>query len=394
MIGVVADDLTGAAELGGVGWRCGLRAEVVVASAVGTETDLVCVDTDSRSLTPSEAASRVATAVRTLIAAGATTIYKKVDSVLRGNVRAEIESLLRELRLPRALLLPANPGLGRVIREGNYFVGGKPLHETDFRFDPEHPRQSSDVRALLGAAGLLPVQVCRVAEPLPAAGIAVGECSSADDLRQWAEAGQANTLAVGGAEFFAAWLAARGATAGAGRGLDSIFAEGRPGLFVCGSASNSTSTFLAEARRDGVPVFGLPPELSGGAEFTTAARDRLVEAVRQALASHPRAVLAVGLPQVSDPQVARRLGPHLTDVARMVLSASRVGQVFVEGGATAASLVRRMGWRRLEIVREISPGVVTLRVVDDGNKWLTLKPGSYAWPAGVCRPDGGMVAGT
>ena len=58
MIGVIADDLTGAAELGAVGWRLGLRAEILTNNHLDTTADLACMDTDSRSCTQDEAAKR------------------------------------------------------------------------------------------------------------------------------------------------------------------------------------------------------------------------------------------------------------------------------------------------------------------------------------------------
>src|ERR1017187_6495349 len=115
MIGVIADDLTGAAELGAVGLRHGLRAEIVRSGKPGGAADLVCVDTDSRSCPPAEAAKRAAAAAKFLRGAGAKWIYKKVDSVLRGNVTAEVEAVMMQLDFNRALLLPANPSLGRII---------------------------------------------------------------------------------------------------------------------------------------------------------------------------------------------------------------------------------------------------------------------------------------
>src|ERR1035437_9740514 len=113
MIGVIADDLTGAAELGAIGLRHGLRAEIIRSGKPGGSADLVCVDTDSRACAPAEAAKRAATAAKLLRAAGAKWIYKKVDSVLRGPVTAQVEAVLKQLNLGRALLLPANPALGR-----------------------------------------------------------------------------------------------------------------------------------------------------------------------------------------------------------------------------------------------------------------------------------------
>ncbi len=42
-----------------------------------------------------------------------------------------------------------------------------------------------------------------------------------------------------------------------------------------------------------------------------------------------------------------------------------------------------MGWKRLKVVRELAPGVVTLGTEDAQARLLTLKPGSYTWPKEV-----------
>ena len=59
MIVVIADDLTGAAEIGGMAWRHGLVAEIQVEIDLSSPVDLIVVDTDSRSLSPAVAAERV-----------------------------------------------------------------------------------------------------------------------------------------------------------------------------------------------------------------------------------------------------------------------------------------------------------------------------------------------
>src|SRR5215469_6142066 len=149
MIGVIADDLTGAAEIGAVGLRHGLRAEIVRIGRPSGRADVVCMDTDSRSCPAEEAGKRAAAAARELRAAGARWIYKKVDSVLRGQVTAEIEAVMKQLKLERALLLPANPSLGRTIKDGHYYLRGRPLHRTEFAHDPHFPRRSSQVLRLV-----------------------------------------------------------------------------------------------------------------------------------------------------------------------------------------------------------------------------------------------------
>ena len=204
MIGVIADDLTGAAEIGAIGWRYGLRAEVILNRQVGGEANLVCVDTDSRSCAPAEAARRAEAAARLLACAGARWIYKKVDSVLRGEVTREVEAAARKLGFGLALVVPANPSFGRVIRDGCYYIRDRPIHETEFAFDPEHPRLSCDVRDLVKPAKTLPIHVCRSRDTLPSSGIVIGEAETAMDLRRWAGKRSPELLPAGGAEFFAA----------------------------------------------------------------------------------------------------------------------------------------------------------------------------------------------
>ena len=64
MIGVIADDLTGAAEIGAVGLRHDLRAEIVRTGEPSGRADVVCMDTDSRSCPADEAGKRAAAAAR------------------------------------------------------------------------------------------------------------------------------------------------------------------------------------------------------------------------------------------------------------------------------------------------------------------------------------------
>src|ERR1700744_1482682 len=186
MIGVIADDLTGAAEIGAVGLRHGLRAEIVRSGEPSGHTDIVCVDTDSRSCKTDEARHRAASAAKLLRAAGARWIYKKVDSVLRGHVTAEVEAVMRQLKLERALLLPANPSLGRTIRDGHYFVRGKLIHKTEFARDPEYPRRSARVLRVLKVGEIFSIRVVNGDRSLPAETIVVGEAGTSQDVCEWA----------------------------------------------------------------------------------------------------------------------------------------------------------------------------------------------------------------
>src|SRR4051812_20408385 len=258
MIGVIADDLTGAAELGGVGLRHGLKAEVILHGACDSDAELLCVDTDSRSCGPREAARRAAAAASELRNAGAQWIYKKVDSVLRGQVLPEVRAIQKALVMRAVLLVPANPGFGRVIRRGRYYVKGKLIHQTDFARDPEFPRTSSNVLDMLGPSARRGVTVRRLDQQFPTAGIILGEVSSPADLRRWAAQRGPDVLLAGGAEFFAATLKAiapqkrRAPSSVVGRSSGGIRE-----LFICGSTSDSTREVVSERKRNAPPFFSL-----------------------------------------------------------------------------------------------------------------------------------------
>ena len=379
MIGVIADDLTGAAELGAVGKRLGLKAEIVRDDPPSSLAELVCVDTDSRSCPNTEAATRAAAAAKLLREAGAKWIYKKVDSVLRGNVTAEVEAVMKELELNRALMLPANPSLGRVIRDGQYFVKGKLIHRTEFARDPEYPRRTAQVLRLLDAPQHFLLRLAKGELVVPENTMLVGQTDSSDAVREWAKVRDESTLPVGGSEFFGALLAEELQCPTPPVTDEFQFGEDRQ-LFICGTASKAGQHLFRAARKARVPVFTLPQELMWGNEFSPGAHEAISQRVVEAFKTDRRVVLGVGLPPVRDVQAARRLSENLVDIAELVLRRAKIKYVFAEGGATSAELVRRMKWARLEVRHEWAPGVATLAVKDENPLWLTIKPGSYSWP--------------
>jgi len=381
MIGVIADDLTGAAELAAVGSRHGLRAEIVREGArPGGGAGLACVDTDSRSCDAKEAARRAADAADTLRAAGAEWIYKKVDSVLRGNVIPEVEAVMGRLGLRRGLLLPANPSLGRVIVDGEYFIQGEPIHRTEFAKDPEHPRSSAQVLRLLGEPREFKLRMAGAGSLMvPEDTMLVGQTATSGDIREWVGASDGTWLPVGGAEFFSELLAASAHCGGSPAQRRVDFGEGRQ-LFICGSASGSSQALVKEAKKNRGAVFELPRELMWGARLQPEAVDLIARRILKAYESVRRVILTVGLPQVRNVTIARGLSGQLVEIAVRVLRQVEVRSVFAEGGATAALLVRHMNWPRLQVHCEWLPGVATLEVAGCGVRWLTIKPGSYAWP--------------
>jgi uncharacterized protein YgbK (DUF1537 family) len=379
VIAAVADDFTGAAELGGVGVRYGFSAEISRAPGDDTAAELAVVDTNSRDNGPAEARDKAAAAGRWLRARRPKLAYKKVDSILRGFVRVELETLLETLPAERALVVFANPSLGRIVRDGRCLVDGRPVNLTEFARDPHHPVRSSDVRDMLGASGAEPVFVRCLHEPLPPRGIVVGEASSHEDLLVWARRLPEDALAAGGAEFFGALLEVSGRRALPPSAVRSADAHS-PTLLVCGSASLRSQETLQEAAKRGIPVLMMPDALFHGPSRPDVV-DSWAESVANALRRGGSGVVGVG--RAPQTEGVPDLAGCLAEVVARVLQRDRIGHLLAEGGATAAALARRLGWSRLAVRREVRPGVVTIHAHDQEAPLLTVKPGSYAWPPEV-----------
>lgn len=380
MIVVIADDLAGAAEMGGMAWRHGLAAEIQLELEPSTDVDLIVIDTNTRSCTAEGAARRVRDVAERCRERAITQVYKKVDSVLRGQVAAELSVWLDASGQRRILLVPANPGLGRTISGGRYYVKGVPLHETDFSRDPEYPATTSDVLERLGPADPWTVEVRRPGERMSDRGIVIGEAADQDDLATWAAVLDDDALPAGASEFFGAYLKANGFRLRADTQLRGETKRQTSDLFVCGSTSAYSRSLCAWCEAQGIPVLRMPRGLFGTGPSVTGLIEEWADAAVRALESHPRAIVAIDRPLCRDPGMPQVLSSYLGGAVEQVLSRRLVDRLFVEGGATAAALVRRLGWVRLGVRQEWATGVVSMEIEGQAGPSLTMKPGSYAWP--------------
>jgi uncharacterized protein YgbK (DUF1537 family) len=372
----LADDLTGAAEIAAIGHRFGLPSAIVTGTAaISSGTQLVVCDTDSRLIPPEEAAWTVGEATIGPAARTSMALFKKVDSVLRGNVLAEVEAMAAVADRPRVLLVPANPAFGRTIRDGCYFVDGTPIHLTAFAQDPHHPAVSSRVADLLGAPHKLPVQILPPGIELPPSGVIVGEAGSPEDVAYWASRVDAITLPAGGAEFFSAWLRTLGHTVAAAAPERELE---RPILIVSGTTVPSSRAMLSGLSSIGLPV--IPMTESVVRDQDAAAGLCWAENIGRSLATHGLAIALAPARIFTEPGAVEAIRNAFATLVQRLESADAFSHLVIEGGATAAAIVQALQWNELIVTAEWSPGVVTLRPALAPNRRVTLKPGSYPWP--------------
>ena len=369
---VIADDLTGAAEMAALAHRHGLSSSVLTQGHPPTSaSDVWVFDTDSRLDSPAVAADKVTRLVPAIRALHSALIYKKPDSVLRGPVRAELEALATALGLSRVLLVPANPTLSRTVVTGHYFIDGTPLHQTAFARDPHHPATTNNACALLGADGSFAVHSGAADQPRPAGGITLGDASNEAELDAWAAtSADPTTLLAGAADFFAALLRQRGTVVA----INIPPAARPPGPTLV--ISGTTHPGAAANRRAGPHVVAR----TAAHAIEVAA---WAEELRLRLSQSGLALACFEGPISCDRTLPPALRATLAAVAARLTVVHAFSHLIVEGGATAAAITRTLDWTELRLHHAWAPGVASLVPITAPAFTLTLKPGSYSWPAAL-----------
>jgi hypothetical protein len=349
MIVVIADDVSGAAELAGAAVQHGLSAEVQTTFSAETSADVICLTTETRSLTPAHAADVVRNIGTHVVSASPEWIFKKCDSVLRGPVLAEARALAEVAGKKHIVIAPANPSRDRTIRDGTYFVSDQALHETAFSRDPDHPRLTSRVEELLGG---------------DLADVTTPDAESQGDMTRIATGIDEQCLAVGALDLFIALLHLREAPrAATGTRRSGPRAAGLR-MLVCGSAAGWPNR-RAIAMQRGIATFTLVND---------------PKAIVQGLESSHEILMGIGEgPEtrgISSAALVSTLAQSVADVLRQTV----VTDLLLEGGATTAAVMRTMGWTRLRATEISLQGMGVFEPDAAQKPRLLIKPGSYPWP--------------
>jgi uncharacterized protein YgbK (DUF1537 family) len=157
ILGVIADDFTGATDVASMLVREGMRTVQVIGVPAGAapSADAVVVALKSRTVPAAEAVAESLAALRWLQAAGARQIYFKYcstfDSTPAGNIGPVAEALLQALGAPVAIACPAFPENGRTVFRGHLFVGDQLLSDSGMRDHPLTPMTDSNLVRVLQA---------------------------------------------------------------------------------------------------------------------------------------------------------------------------------------------------------------------------------------------------
>ena len=373
---VIADDLTGAAEIAALGHLRGLRTAILLDlnTAWPTTAELIVIDSNSRHDSPELAATklqRLAAQVPTALRAH---VFKKVDSVFRGQIAAETEALAAGLGRKAILLCPCNPSRGRCIVNGRYLIDGTPLTQTSFATDPQHPAHSDQVVLLLSHAQL-PLRAHPAEEAARAhldAGIHIASAQNNSEIKAWVRRIDGSVLPAGGADFFDAFLSELGL-------VETVPALGcelsGAHLLLSGSLAPAGINFRNALADTGTPVVRLPIQ-----QKDLKALDLCIENLLSSLAREGRAVAATSETAVSGLEMENWLNTCFSRTASQSHARQGFNHLLAEGGSTAVLAAAALDWRSFTVAGVWAGGVVTLSPDGAPSKRFTLKPGSYHWP--------------
>jgi D-threonate/D-erythronate kinase len=150
---VIADDLTGAVDTG-VQFRKGKRKTIVVTDNENIckslkKCDVLVVDIESRFVDKESAYKKAFDTGKISKSENIRHFYKKLDSTMRGNVGAEISGIMDSLEIETTFIVPALPLYGRTTVNGNVYVNGTLLAETQYSKDPKNPVTESYIPSII-----------------------------------------------------------------------------------------------------------------------------------------------------------------------------------------------------------------------------------------------------
>lgn len=369
---ILADDITGAAEIAGICLRYGLSVSFGI-NELPDEAQVRIVATDSRSLSEEEAFQvhrELALNLKKL--SEKSFIFKKCDSILRGYVLTEMFALADVFEKKTILLQPSNPASGRYIKNGIYFIGESQLHETGFANDPDFPAFSSSVQALLKH------RTTKTSEGnFPE--ILISDCTSEEELASIASKYYDELLPCGSAAFFEQILIKKFGLKSQEQIENKPYFESNF-LFISGSTHPSGNDFRTWMMNKNCPVSAIPLELFAELTDKTDFEDYCSHLITQYRQNEKKLIVYVDYQQKNQSLNPLKVKKVISDIACVLLDKLDVCYVFIDGGATAFDIFMKCGMQNFEPKMEISPGVVVLKSLNRDNLEVIIKPGSYNWP--------------
>lgn len=406
ILGVIADDFTGATDIAGMLVKGGMRTiQTIGVPAKGTipdDVDAVVVALKTRSIPAADAVAQSLDALKALQEAGCVRFFFKYcstfDSTDAGNIGPVGDALLDALKARQAIYCPAFPVNGRTIFFGHLFVGDVLLSDSHMKHHPLTPMtDASLVRVLarqtphkVGLVALKQVQsgsaVLRESlDKLAAEGVrhVVVDAVADTDLGIIGEAIGDDMLVTGGSGVALGLPAAyrRRGLMEHRSGADTLPKIDGAAAVLAGSCSAAT---LGQIKAFKGPHLALDTDAICRGEDVAGnalawARGKLgKEPVLLSASDTPESVKALQA-KYGIEKSSQAIEKTMAALARGLVAAG-VGRLVVAGGETSGAVVSALDVTALRIGPEIDPGVPWTASVGARPILLALKSGNFGAP--------------
>lgn len=406
---IIADDFTGAADTGAQFAKNGLITVLVSPLNCGDvdlslygEVDALVINTQSREIEAEASFSRISSLLEQYNPELFPTIYKKIDSTLRGNLGKETDAVLKKTGFLLGIVAPAFPEQRRVVAGGILLVDGKPVGLTEAgnrAFD----KKESYIRDIFQTQGMHSIGT--IALPYTAAGkeelvkelkrlkskgkrLVVLDSYHRADLKNIVEAAfclKEKPVFIGSAGMAQEVSAVLSKISSKSKknNMSSCYRKYKRVLIVVGSQSCITKNQIARIACSGsVNIVELDPDIIGGDKSAQRLKMRsLTGELALSLKDGHTLFKTCSKSINSKIEVAKALG----EISMLALEASGLEKdqtaLAVTGGETAGGLMDALKAKKIAISGELSPGVVRGSILE--GKWKGLEIVSKAGAFGA-----------
>lgn len=399
MLGVIADDFTGASDIASFLTENGLRTvqmNGVPTKPLESAVDSIVISLKSRSNPVNEAIEQSLQALRWLRESGCDQFYFKYcstfDSTEKGNIGPVTDALLEALEEDFTVVTPALPINGRTIFNGYLFVGNVLLNESGMQNHPITPMKDANLVRLMdaqskGKTGLVTsAEVFKGAQTVKSRfaelkqqgyRYAVVDAVDNSQLAILAEAVADFKLVTGGSGL-AAYMAER--ISGGKKGTDAFTPNRGKTVVLSGSCSVMTNKQV-DAYKNKASSIQLDVEQAVN-------NPNYVEELYQWVLSHldeplapmvyatvpPEALKGIQA-QFGAEKASQAIENTFAHLAQKLKSAG-VTNFITAGGETSSIVVQQLGFSGFHIGKQIAPGVPWLKAVEEPI-FLALKSGNF-----------------
>lgn len=368
---MVADDFTGAGDAGVQMSKNGIEAYIAFDPESIDPDKSYVIDTETRNIPADDAYKKVKRVYESILPYSYDHYYKKIDSTLRGNIKAELQAADEILKPDLIVFNPANPDSNRTVVDGILMMNGVRICETEIMRDPLCLVQQDNLKIFLEDEMEEQVQYFTLAQirskklSLDGSRLITFDVLENSDLKtvvQFILQQGKKVLWVG--------------SAGMANALFYMLKPHFPVLGIVGSISETSRLQVRVAVEAGAKLVEVNiAELIRGGSIQPAAEEAIErlklgqDVVIVSAKEHEDYLEAVDAGKkagMTRQEVAQFTQEKLGEISAMILGKARVCGCILTGGDTAISVNNHNHARGAKLVKEIFP-IVALIELDGGD---------------------------